>query len=123
MPPSISTTISINNTFDKLLATEKTETVEEIMSWQRSGCYETKMTVERPETLAALHLSYDCNITTTRHQVLFKMITALAILWFPPKFMVTLLKYQLLLSPSKLVPSPQSIPHCPACVLTDLSSP
>ena len=69
----------MKNASEKLLATKKTETIEEIMSWKRSGCYETKMTIERPETLVALHLSRDCNITTTRHQVPVKMITALAI--------------------------------------------
>ena len=39
----------MKNASDKLLATKKTETTEEIMSWKRSGCYETKMTVEIPE--------------------------------------------------------------------------
>ena len=123
MPLSISTTISIKNASDKLLATEKTKTTEEIISWQRSGRYETKMTLERPETLAALHLSRDYNITTTKHQVLVTMITALAISRFPPEFTVTLLKYQSLLSSSKSAPSPYSIPHCPACIRTDLISP
>ena len=107
----------MKNASDKLLATEKIEIAEEIMSWQRSGHYETEMVVERPETLAALHLCRDCNITTTRHQVLVRMITALAMSSFPPEFTVTLL------SPSNSSPYPQSIPHCPACILTDLISP
>ena len=91
---------------DKLLATENTETIEEIMSWQRGGRYETKLTIERPKTLTTLHLSLECNITTTKHKVLVMMITALAISSFPPYFMVTLLKYQSLLTSSKSSPSP-----------------
>ena len=70
---------------DKLLATKNTETTEEIMSWQRGGRYETKLTIERPKTLTTLHLSLECNITTTRHQVPVNMITALAISRFPPR--------------------------------------
>ena len=106
MPPSISTTISIKNASYKLLATEKTETVAEIMSLHRSGRYDIKMIVERPETLMTLHLSRDYNITTTKHQVPDTMITALAISRFPPEFAVTLLKYQSLLNSSKSTPSP-----------------
>ena len=83
----------MKSTSDKLLATKKTETVEKIMSWQRSDLYETELTIERSETLVSLHLSRDYNITTTRHQVLVRMITALAISSFPLEFTVTLLKY------------------------------
>ena len=86
---------------DKLVAPEKTKTAEEIMSWQRTSRYETELTVERPETLMALHLSRDYNITTTRHQVLVKMIITLSISRFPSEFRVTQLNYQSLLSPSK----------------------
>ena len=49
------------------------------------------------------------------------MITALALSRFPPEFTVTLLKYQSLLSPSKSAPYSQSIPHFPACLLTEPS--